>query len=544
MTWAVERLAALPGQGPSRLYDDFVSGAPALAPFFGASLAAIESGAAPPRRGALLDRAARRELAAALCAQPGAEHGAPAQRDAIAALEEEETLAVVAGQQPGLFLGPLLTLYKAVSAVALAGRLARRLGRAVVPVFWIVAEDDDLSEIADLVLPGGAGGLEKISLFTDRAARERRTYARLRAREETALVASAVAARLGDGEGARRLSARIARAARHDTPVAVFASLLGELLGPLGLVVADPSDPRLKALLAPAFRRELENPLATPRGAADAGRRLVALGYHAQVAPEAGRAALFALDDSGRRQSLEPERLSALAARPERLVPNVLLRPTFQDLLFPTVASVCGPSEVAYLAQVGEVYARHGVPRPAVVPRLSALLVEPHVARFLDRDRPDLALLCAAPTAVPRAGSEPAEVRALERPVADLDAALSALEERLLASSPPLAAMTGGARRKILFETGRLLERLSKELDREGEAFRRRAARARERICPDGRPQERVLSPLPFLARWESLPEMLAAVYDPGDARPLLVRLPDTAEGGGARDDGPGGGAA
>lgn len=543
MTAAVERLAALPGQEPSRLYEDFVAGAPALAPFFGPSLAAVEAGELP-RRGALLDRAARRELAAALGAQPGAEAGAPAQRDALAALEAEETLAVVAGQQPGLFLGPLLTLYKAVSAVALAERLARRLARPVVPVFWIVAEDDDLSEIADLALPAAGGGLETIAIFPDRAARERVTYARLRAPEEIARAASEVAPRLGGGDGAARLAARLARAAQHATPVAAFASLLGDLLGPLGLVVADPSDPRLKALLAPVFRREMEDPLATPRAAAEAGRRLVALGYHAQVAPEAGRAALFTLDDAGRRRALDPGRVAEADARPERLVPNVLLRPACQDALFPTIATVCGPAEVSYLAQVGEVYARHGVPRPAVVPRLSALLVEPHVARFLDRDRPDLALLCAAPAALARGASEPAEVRALERPIADLDAALSALEERLIASSPPLAAMAGGARRKIGFEAARLVERLRKALDQDGEAFRKRTARARERLCPDGRPQERVLSPLTFLARWESLPEMLTAMYDPGDARPLLVRLPDSAGAAGAPDGGTGGGAA
>ena len=68
---------------------------------------------------------------------------------------------------------------------------------------------------------------------------------------------------------------------------------------------------------------------------------------------------------SARLQRRYQDRIT-FADRPERLVPNVLLRPACQDFLFPTIATVCGPAEVAYLAQVGEIYARHGVPRPAV----------------------------------------------------------------------------------------------------------------------------------------------------------------------------------
>lgn len=536
----VERLAGLPGQPASRLYADFVSGSPALAPFIGPSVRALVDGGVGLPRASLLDAAGRRALAAALSAQPGASEGAPAQRDAIAALEDEKTLAVVAGQQPGLFLGPLLTLYKAVSAVALASLLARRLGRPVVPIFWIVAEDDDLSEIVDLFLPAAAGGLEKVSLFAERGGIERRTYASLRAGADLARAASEVAARLGNGDAAGGLAEKLRDAARRESPVGAFGALLGRLLGPAGLIVADPSDPALKALLAPVFAREIEDPLRTPRAAAEAGRRLVALGYHAQAAADAERPALFATDDAGRRHSPEPAQLGALARHPERLVPNVLLRPACQDFLFSTVASVCGPAEVAYLAQLGDVYARHGVPRPALAPRLSGVLVEPSVARFLDRDHPDLALLCAAPSALADKTAPPPEVAALESPIAGLDAALAALEERLLPSSPPLGAMVGGTRRKIHHETGRLLDRLRKELDREGEALRKRAARARERLCPDGRPQERILSSLPFLARWESLPAMLAELYDPLDARPLLVRLPESP--GGTNEGAPRGG--
>jgi len=65
----------------------------------------------------------------------------------IALLREDDCIAVVSGQQAGLFTGPLYTIYKALSAVKLAGCLTQRNTKAV-PVFWIASEDHDFVEVA------------------------------------------------------------------------------------------------------------------------------------------------------------------------------------------------------------------------------------------------------------------------------------------------------------------------------------------------------------------------------------------------------------
>src|SRR6185295_12155878 len=67
--------------------------------------------------------------------------------DNIQLLRESDCLAVVTGQQAGLFTGPLYTVYKALSAVKLAGCLRQRNTKAV-PVFWIATEDHDFPEVA------------------------------------------------------------------------------------------------------------------------------------------------------------------------------------------------------------------------------------------------------------------------------------------------------------------------------------------------------------------------------------------------------------
>ena len=151
----------------------------------------------------------------------------------------------------------------------------------------------------------------------------------------------------------------IASLARHYgdgvTLARAFAGVMDDLLGPLGLVVYDASDPATKPLAGPLFVRELSSPGETSRLAAAAGAALDARGYKAQVTPGAGqrprcsrsarRASRsgarehggFAIGDRqvsarrpGRRgdgpsRALQPQRAAA-AARPGHALPDHRLR--------------------------------------------------------------------------------------------------------------------------------------------------------------------------------------------------------------------------
>ncbi len=70
---------------------------------------------------------------------------------------------------------------------------------------------------------------------------------------------------------------------------------------------------------------------------------------------------------------------------PEQFSPNVLLRPLIQDHLFPTLAYVGGPSEVAYFAQSQTLYSLFDRPMPVIWPRNSYTLIEPQIGTALDR---------------------------------------------------------------------------------------------------------------------------------------------------------------
>src|SRR5437762_6184522 len=82
-------------------------------------------------------------------------------RDRLAA---GDVLVVTTGQQPGLFTGPLYTVYKALSAIALARRLERERGVPVVPVFWVAGDDHDFAEANHTWFLNAAGDLAHIVL--------------------------------------------------------------------------------------------------------------------------------------------------------------------------------------------------------------------------------------------------------------------------------------------------------------------------------------------------------------------------------------------
>ncbi|TMQ06373.1 MAG: bacillithiol biosynthesis cysteine-adding enzyme BshC, partial [Deltaproteobacteria bacterium] len=287
--------------------------------------------------------------------------------------------AVVTGQQVGLFLGPLYTLYKAASAVVFARMLAARTGAPVVPVFWLQTEDHDLPEIASVTVPGRAGAT---TLAVPVDAGNRIAIAHCRLPPEIDGCLDALAEALADGQAASpHAVAHVARLRRHYRPGArwadAFAGVLAELFAPEGLVMIDPREPALAAAVAPVHARALAEagPIAAALVANDAELERAGFATAVHVRPGAPLSFFHPAGPLGPRVRLEPvpgrpggddafaevgggavhsraELLAALAADPLRFSTSALLRPIAQDTLLPTAAYVGGPAEVGYFAQL------------------------------------------------------------------------------------------------------------------------------------------------------------------------------------------------
>ena len=559
---APPRVQALPhaAVGASALFRAYAAGDAAALAFYRWSPQSAADRAEAAHAAA---RAARhRDAVADVLAEQNAAWGAPPEvMGGVETLRDPESVAVVTGQQLGLFAGPLYTVYKARTAVRLAERLARETGRPAVPVFWLADEDHDFAEIRRAAFADGPD--VRFAVYDDgRPARDNAVPV-----GRIVLAEGAVAHALGGLEAAlpagphRTEALALARAAYVPgrTMRDAFAHLLRALVPDVVLMSAD--DARLKALAAPLVRREVETWARTYADLEARSADLEAAGFHAQVAPSPLN--LFWLEDAtppnteggaeggaqpagaGRRLALDPapspsgaqtagaqtagaqtagaqtagaadvfevrgagRALSAadlLAAPPERFSPNVVLRPLVQDTLLPTAAYVAGPGEAAYFAQLGPVYERFGVPMPVVEPRLSLTVVEPSVDKVLDRY--DLAL-----------GDLSGDLAGLWRRLAleesdtDLDGAFAYARARLgsvLDDLEAAAARVGGelngasgaARAAVQHAVDRLETKTVRVEKRNHATVRERLERAQAALWPGGALQERALGPLGVVAR-------------------------------------------
>ena len=446
--------------------------------------------------------------------------GAPPESIAAASqLRDPHTVAVVTGQQAGLFGGPLFTLLKALNAIKLAERVRSEHRVPAVAVFWIDSEDHDWDEVKHVGVLDGDLNLQHVAIGDPPGAHEG-PVARVKLDESVGAALESIRSVLPTTEFTPEVIESLKRIYRPGVGMAdAFGQFLETVLGPHGLIVYDAADPAAKPLVSSVFRREMERAGETSRLAADAGAELQLRGYHAQVTPHEGSVALFHLD--GGRQPIRQqdgrfqwgdtngsraEVLALIDRAPHEFSPNVLLRPLVQDTLFPTVCYVAGPSELAYLGQLGGVYEAFGIPRPLIYPRASATLLDSNAMRFLLKHDFPLESL--------RAQDEAALNQVLEAQLppsvdATFEDAARTVEERLealAAAVPQIDTTLEGATRSTL---GRMQDDLKKlhgkiiqAAKRKDETLRRQFKHARAQAFPGGHPQERELGFVYFLNKY------------------------------------------
>ena len=448
-------------------------------------------------------------------------------------LRRSETLAVVTGQQPGLFGGPLYSLIKAMSTVAAARDLETETGRAVVPVFWIEGDDHDFEEIRNAWLLDRSGA-----------------PCPLRYEPEDEHVGLPAFRRTLDGsilDLHRRLpeilpeteyTADLLLAARECyAPGRSLSEAFGRLLLHLsrgsGLVVMDPTRPELKRLAFPVYEAAVRHEAEGRREITARTREIEEIGFKGQAAPEGY--GVFCTGASGvrarvRTDSTESRPEAVLDGCVERLSAAVLLRPLVQDFLLPTATYVGGPSEIAYHAQMGDLYRIHGIPRPLVIPRHQVAILTRSQLRVLEQDGIGFDELSAGDeAALNRQAADPAARAAFANAGETLDSSLAEVEHAVGAVDKSLTAAVRRARGKVHAILTDLEAKSVRAAKRRDEERRGRFLRARDALFPGGAPQERRLSPLvlanrygPAFGEW-----LLAALEDPAAdrrARNLLVR--------------------
>ena len=501
-----------------RLAADYAYNFSAVAPFFAGDPASRDDWAAAVarRQGQPLDHKA---IAAVIAAQQR-RRGAPAPAlESGRRLADARTVAVVTGQQAGLFGGPMFTLLKALTALKVADQISREHDVPAVAIFWIEAEDHDWEEVRSCTVLDDQLEPRAVGLPA-RASTDPRPVARITLDETIAGVIDELARILPATEFTAPLMDELRRAYAPGVAMSdAFGRWIESVLGNRGLIVYDASDPAAKPLVAGVFGRELSEPGQTTRLAASAGSELVARGYHTQVNAQDDTLALFHLNSARRAIRRQGDGfaigdatyaaatlLEQARDQPAAFSPGVLLRPIVQDTLFPTVAYVAGPNELAYLGQLRPVYERFGVPMPLMYLRATATILDSASLRFITKYQLPFEALQAQDDAALNGLLQAQIPAAVEESFARAAAAIESHMTAVVRAVPAIDPTLEGAAQSTLGRMQRDLDSLHGKLiqaaKRRDDTLRRQFVHARARAFPRGHAQERTIGFVSFLNQY------------------------------------------
>jgi bacillithiol biosynthesis cysteine-adding enzyme BshC len=437
-------------------------------------------------------------------------------------LRSSDAVAVVSGQQAGLFTGPLYTIYKALSAVKLAACLSQR-GTEAVPVFWMASEDHDWPEVRRAKVIGGDGQLADTSVPEELHA-EGQPVGAVRLDTSIEQTIDRLCELVPSSEFTDDLRTLLRDCYQPGRPFGEsFARLMTALTGDYGLVLLDPMDGRLKRLAAPIYADAARLAPEIADAIVERSRELEQKGFHAQVHASPDAFPLFFHEENGARHAVARtsdgryaakgaglewsiEELAEIAARePERFSPNVTLRSVVQDHLLPTIAYYGGAAEIAYFAQTAEVYRLLERPVTPILHRSSLTFVERSTGRTLERYGLRLedffAGIDAVTTRVVEEHLGTNIARAFDATDEAINAALDRLREQISTFDPTLGDALETGRRKIEYQLQGLRSRFHRaHMTREG-ALLRQLERAATVLYPEKALQERHLNITSLLAR-------------------------------------------
>lgn len=477
-----------------RFFLDYVSGEESALRFFEHAPAASGQ-AADARRSVDFPR---EELGSRLHAYNERLDASPAALANVDALTEPDTLCVIGGQQAGFLGGPLFTIYKILSVVRCASWLSDRLRARVVPIFWLASEDHDFTEINRVRFLDDSGDVRTVSFdWTGRG----RPIEHL---PITPDVRTALAEALDMFPEQRAGDRDLFLPNRSDDYAIWHARIWSRLFAASGLVLVEPR--AVRAMAGPFFGKALRSADEITAALHRSASELRSHGYAVPLNPEeAGGVFALSEDDRRARISVPSDHVVRAADSPEDYSPDAALRPLLADSLFPTIASVLGPSEIAYQAMLCPVYRLFGLPQPLLLARHGYTLVTPRQTDLLDRcglSTADVLSDDFDPKSVARSSASPALLERFAKRKAEVRATLEPLLEPLEELDPGLPKRWRQAADRIDGQIDDLEERAVRaHLARKGISVRELRRLVAE-VRPTGRPQERVLSLIHVAARY------------------------------------------
>src|SRR3989339_234360 len=433
----------------------------------------------------------------------------------ISLLKSKETIGVVTGQQLGILGGPLYTFYKIITAIKLCSHLSERYDNYhFVPVFWLEGDDHDFDEVRSINVLNDNNEIFKIS-YNDEAIEEeknRGSIGFLRLKESISLFLKDFENQLQNTEFKNPLMENLKSFYREEkTFKDSFKELLFWLFDQYGLIIFDPQDVKIKELLKPVFKKEINDFRNHTEKLVNISANLEEL-YHAQVKIrpinlfynyDEGRYIIepieneFRLKAKRKKFSLE-EINNLIETEPDKFSPNVLLRPICQDFLFPTGFYIGGPSEVAYFAQILPLYDFYNIDPAIIYPRSSITILERALKSVLDKYEMSLTDMFTDPNKLKNKIINNVSDKNLEEIFKEtknqIDLAFDILKEKLFELDKTMGDVTSKYRLKVLGYIDELNGKATEAQKKRYDITLRQIDKASANLFPNMNLQERELS--------------------------------------------------
>ncbi len=440
-----------------------------------------------------------------------------APKEALAAIDklaEDNSKAILTGQQAGLLLGPNYTISKAITAIKLAQKLSDKENN-VVPVFWVASQDHDTEEVNHAYLLDFKEELQKLNVDLTAETPVGKIAMDEAWLEQIANKISKLDYKepfLSESLDLMKNSAKLAKSYSD-----WFIAMLYQVLGPYGLIIIDPMQPKIAELFRPLFEAELAKPLLSSQFINKAAAELEVLGFKAQIGRAEGASNLF-LEEDFKRQLLKfdgkkfytdnqeyskADLLAILDKNPATITPAAGLRPITQDFILPTIATVVGPGELAYFSQLKEVFELHKVRMPLIQPRLTATVLEPPVIRIMkkfDLDLLDIANLEKIKQEKLLELSGYQDI--FDKNLADLEKSFENMLTEIQKLDPTLVKTVCKAEIHMQKTHNILKTKSAKALLEKNKVYQNQFERLENQLLPLNSAQERLLSPFSFFLKF------------------------------------------
>jgi bacillithiol synthase len=322
-------------------------------------------------------------------------------------LKEENSVVIIGGQQAGVLTGPLYTIHKVISIIVLAKQKEEELGIPVVPVFWIAGEDHDYLEVNHIYREVN----QKIEKSTyPQTVFEKKMVSDIMIDKEVCLSwVKEMIESLGETEHTNRLLDFTVDAIEKSVSlVDFFATIIMELFKESGLLIIDSGDKNLRILEQDYFLTLIRNCDEITQSVMKQQKQLNAAGFPITIDMKENAANIFYYDEEtnsrillehqpesnlfiGKNSSIQftfEELINLANEKPQSFSNNVVTRPMMQEWLFPTLAFIAGPGEIAYWSELKLAFEHFHFYMPPIVPRLNITLLE----RSIETDLQELGL--------------------------------------------------------------------------------------------------------------------------------------------------------